>query len=275
MKQRNYNRGRRRKKNRLIRRLVVWLYRFACAGILAIIILLIMYLFQSKYTGEGQAFWSRYFGNQKLALEGEYPDSLITLLEKNPEAKDFVLHYPENKEKEFEIDLSGEITKGTVPLFLQWDERWGYEKYGSDFLAVTGCGPTCLSMVRCGLSGEGTWDPLSVAAMAQEAGFYVEGAGSSWNLMTDGAAMIGLTANNIAYDASHIVAELENGNPIICAMRPGDFTTSGHFIVLTGVNKKGMITVCDPNSKKNSKKEWKIEDLMPQIKNLWSYSYRG
>ena len=36
---------------------------------------------------------------------------------------------------------------GSVPLFLQWDERWGYRSYGGDFLAVTGCGPTALSMV--------------------------------------------------------------------------------------------------------------------------------
>ncbi|MGN0402536.1 MAG: C39 family peptidase [Acetatifactor sp.] len=203
----------------------------------------------------------------------EYPESLIALLERNPETKDFVLDYPQNKDIDFEIDLSDEVTKGTIPLFLQWDVRWGYKNYGSDFLAITGCGPTCLSMVRCGLSGDDEWNPLAVANMAEEQGFYVDGVGSSWDLMTAGAAQLGLIVNRVIYDEAHIVAELESGRPIICAMRPGDFTTTGHFIVLTGVDEDGQISVCDPNSRMNSDKSWKVDALLPQIKNLWSYTY--
>ena len=54
-------------------------------------------------------------------------------------------------------------------------------------------------------------------------------------------------------------------------MGPGDFTTSGHFVVLTGVDSDGKITVNDSNSKKNSNKTWKIDDLMSQIRDLWVY----
>ena len=167
--------------------------------------------------------------------------------------------------------MSGEVTEGSIPLFLQWDERWGYETYGSDFLAVTGCGPTCLSMVWCGLSGETEWNPLKTANMAEESGYYVAGAGSSWSLMTEGAAQMGLIADEVIFDAEHIIAELEAGSPVICVMGPGDFTTSGHFIVLSGVDEEGKIIVRDPNSKINSKKTWNVDDLMRQIKNLWSY----
>lgn len=94
------------------------------------------------------------------SLDGEiYPESLRALLEKNPEAEQFVLNYPKNKDKHPEIDLSGEVTRGIIPLFIQWDERWGYENYGGDFIAVTGCGPTCLSMVYCGLCGDADRNP--------------------------------------------------------------------------------------------------------------------
>lgn len=208
-----------------------------------------------------------------VLYEENYPESLIDLLENNPETKDFVMGYFENKDKEWEIDLTKEVEQGSIPLFLQWDERWGYEEYGSDFLAVTGCGPTCLSMVVCGLSGETKWNPLEVAEMAEKGGYYVPGAGSSWELMTEGAEMLGLTADEVIYDADHILAELKGGTPIICAMRPGDFTTSGHFIVLTGVDEEGKVTVCDPNSRENSEQGWDVENLIPQIKNLWSYKY--
>ena len=61
--------------------------------------------------------------------EKELPESLRKLYVVNEEARDFVLAYDEKKNKHFKIDLTGEVTKGTVPALLQWDERWGYEKY--------------------------------------------------------------------------------------------------------------------------------------------------
>ena len=54
-------------------------------------------------------------------------------------------------------------------------------------------------------------------------------------------------------------------------MRKGDFTTTGHFIVLTGY-EDGRITVNDPNSRKRSEKTWDFDTLQYQIKNLWSYT---
>ena len=51
-------------------------------------------------------------------------------------------------------------------------------------------------------------------------------------------------------------------------MGPGDFTTTGHFIVLTGT-KNGMICINDPNSVKNSEKLWDYEQIKGQIKNIW------
>lgn len=225
-------------------------------------------------TGQSREADYEQTGGWARAQDGlEYPESLLALLELNPEAEQFVRGYFENRDKHPEIDLSDEVVQGTIPLFLQWDERWGYETYGSDFLAITGCGPTCLSMVWCGLSGGTDWDPLSVAQFAEQGGYYVKGAGTAWDLMSYGAAELGLTVEDIVFDADHILARLRSGHPIICAMRPGDFTTTGHFIVLTGVDEYGKITVCDPNSRSNSEKTWDVEKLMPQIKNLWGYEY--
>ncbi len=203
----------------------------------------------------------------------EYPESLLELLELNPEAEQFVRDYFQNKDKHPKIDLSEEVTQGTIPLFLQWDERWGYETYGSDMIAITGCGPTCLSMVWCGLSGDTKWDPLTMARYAEREGYYVKGAGTAWDLMTAGAADLGLTVREIVFDGDHILTWLAGGNPIICAMRPGDFTTTGHFIVLSSVDEYGKVKVCDPNSIINSEKTWDVEELIPQIKNLWAYEF--
>lgn len=258
-----YVRSRKRsRKRRFVRRLK----RFCgVCLILALILIAIRAVVKMNFLGEAVTA-------EKLIEEG-YPESLIELLERNPETKQFVLDYEKNKDKHEAIDLSGEVSKGEIPLFLQWDERWGYETYGSDFLAVTGCGPTCLAMVRCGLSGDMEWNPYQVARMAEDSGYYVEGSGSSWELMSLGAQQLGLTVNSVAFDADHIIAELEAGNPIICVVGPGDFTTTGHFIVLSGIDQDGKIIVNDPNSKKNSEKSWDVETLMSQTRNLWSYSF--
>ena len=85
------------------------------------------------------------FAEEQGISYGEYPQSLIDLYERNPETKDFVLNYPFRKDTG--VDLSAWKDSRTVPLFLQWDPMWGYEKYGKGFIAETGCGPTCLATV--------------------------------------------------------------------------------------------------------------------------------
>lgn len=202
----------------------------------------------------------------------DYPESLVAFMEKYPEATQFVLDYPKYKDVHNEIDISGEVQKGELPLFIQWDVRWGYERYGSDFLAVTGCGPTCLSMVQCGLSGETVWNPYEVAKMAEREGYYVEGQGSSWDLMSAGAEKLGLQVYSVTLSEEDITDTLRSGKPVICSVRAGDFTDSGHFIVLAGVNADGSIKVNDPNSRINSEKSWDIGRILPQIKGMWAYS---
>lgn len=210
----------------------------------------------------------------ELQSEG-YPDSLIHLYEKNTEAREFVLDYKDHVNDDASdesIDISGDVTDGKIPLFIQWDERWGYKTYGDDFLAVTGCGPTALSMVCVGLTGNLNMNPYAVAKMAQADGYYVNGSGSSWDMMTGLAGDLGLSANELGLDADTIRSKLRGGHPIICIMGPGDFTTTGHFIVLTGVKSNGDVIVNDPNSRKNSDKSWNLEEIMSQMKNLWVYS---
>ena len=199
-----------------------------------------------------------------------YPEELIELLEKNEETYDFVVDYPENKDKDFEIDLSEEAKQDGIPLLLQWDERWGYVQYGSNMIALTGCGPTCLSMVYIGLTGDASMHPKKMAKFSEKSGYYTEN-GTSWDLMTEGAEILGLSATELPLDEVKIKEELRNGKPVICSMGKGDFTTQGHFIVLTGVDKDGNFLLNDPNSKKNSSRPWEYARLASQIKNLWSY----
>ena len=198
----------------------------------------------------------------------EWPDKLIELLEKNPETKDFVLNYPLKKDENFGIDLSQYKNCKKVPLFMQWDERWGYSQYAGDLMGLTGCGPTCLSMVSVYLLNDAKYTPKYVAEFSKRNGYSVSGNGSSWSFISEGGKELGLDVIEIPLDENRIIRNLEVGNPIICIMGPGDFTTTGHFVVMTEY-VDGKIKVNDPNSKTRSEKLWNLSDIKHQIRNLW------
>lgn len=199
----------------------------------------------------------------------EYPEDLLSMLSRNLDMLDFVLDYPEKQGQVFS-DTIGGIEDGKIPLLLQYDPRWGYGAYGSSSVVVSGCGPACLSMVAAGLTGDNTITPYRVAQYAAEEGYYVSGAGTAWNLMSRGSAQFGVTGEELPLMKSRMEQALREGQPIICVVGPGDFTTSGHFIVITGM-QDGQFTVNDPNSTERSNLLWDYETLEPQISNLWAF----
>ena len=206
------------------------------------------------------------FAEEKGISYGEYPQYLIDLYQRNPETEDFVLNYPFRERPA--VDLS-RYSRETVPLFLQYDPMWGYDRYGSSCVAVTGCGPTCLAMVGYYLTGDENMSPGQIARFAQDEGYYASGYGSSWTLISEGAGKLGLSATELPLVKSKIVSALESGSPVILALGAGDFTSSGHYIVLTGV-EDGAFRVNDPNSQENSQKLWTYEQLERQIRNIWA-----
>ena len=205
-----------------------------------------------------------------MANKDRYPEQLIELLQNNEETADFVFDYPEKKDTA-PADTVGEVVQGQVPLLLQWDERWGYAFYADDMIAVNGCGPTAIAMVAAGLTGDNTVTPYKVAQFSAGNGYYAGDSGTSWTLMTDGAQQFGIYGEEMGLSEDEVFSALENGHPIICSMRPGDFTTTGHFIVLTGI-EDGKIQVNDPNSRVRSEKLWDYSRLEYQINNLWVYT---
>ena len=200
----------------------------------------------------------------------DYPQELLELAVRNPETVDFVADYPQEKDRA-PAETVEEAERGTIPLLLQWDPRWGCAQYGDGPMALNGCGPTALSMVICGLTGDRTATPYAVAQYAQEMGYYVDGVGTSWELMSAGGAQFGVTARELPLSQSVMENALEAGEPIVCSVGPGDFTTSGHFIVLAGV-EGGKFQVRDPNRRSTSEKLWDYDTLAGQITNLWAFS---
>lgn len=103
-------------------------------------------------------------------------------------------------------------------------------------MGISGCGPTCLSMVLYSLTGDKNLTPDMLAQRAMEDGYYVEGVGTSWLFMGDIAREYGITVNQFpSADLRQMEETVDNGGLIICAVGPGDFTDEGHFIVIRGI----------------------------------------
>ncbi|MEE1342866.1 MAG: C39 family peptidase [Lachnospiraceae bacterium] len=200
----------------------------------------------------------------------EYPEDVIELLRKNEETYDFVRNYLKDhkniKSKQLKKRKNNEI-----PMLQQWDQAWGYDSYGNNIIAINGCGPTCLSMVAIGLLNDEDLTPNYIAGFSEENSFYQEGVGTKWDLMTQGASMLGLKSTKLSLDEAKIKEELEQKHPIIATVRAGDFTTKGHFIVIVKSVEKDKVIVYDPNSIANSKKKWKLSKVLEQVKNLWAF----
>ncbi len=160
---------------------------------------------------------------------------------------------------------------GEVPCLYQTDPAWSQEPYAGGSIEKNGCGPTCLAMVYVALTGSTDMGPVEMAAFSERGGYVSDGM-TAWALMSEGASQLGLSSRELAANEASVRAELEAGRPVICSVRPGDFTTTGHFIVLAGVAEDGSVIVRDPNSAERSAHTWELGRVLGQCANLWSFS---
>ena len=211
----------------------------------------------------------------ELLLSKQTPQCLQDLLLRNPETSSYVQNYTGSHKADQTIDLSGDVVPGIVPHFLQWDQRWGYALYGGskteDMFGLSGCGPTALSMVTVALTGDLDWNPKAVAEFAEENGYYRPGYGTAWSLMTEGSRELGLSCQEVPLHKASMTAALDQGKLMIASVGPGDFTETGHFIVLCGWDGEAF-EIRDSNSRSNTEKAWSYETLEPQIRGLWAFS---
>lgn len=200
----------------------------------------------------------------------DYPEGLLRQVLRNDEVLDFALTYPENVKKIWNpADISLDAPEG-IPHYLQWDARWGYGAYGSSVVGVSGCGPTCLSMAVVGLTGNTGANPLAVAQYSADQGWYVPGAGTDWELLRSGAEHYGLCWQELSPEADALCRILDAGGCVIASMLPGDFTASGHFILISDYTPEGF-QVLDPNSE-NLSRVWEFDTLKSQFAALWGYT---
>lgn len=207
---------------------------------------------------------------------GLYPNEMLDLLIRNPETIDFVYSY-KDKDKYNNKPLSDNISSsyyvdGSVPLFLQWDRRWGYRNYGSELTGLAGCGPTSLAMVIRHFDKDSGVNPYDVAKYSQENGYVSKDNFTSWSLFENGITKYGLESRDIIPVEAKMKKALDDGQILIASVKPGIFTERGHIIVIKGYNKDGDFLINDPNSIINTNKNWSFDELKNEIRKIWGVS---
>ena len=202
-----------------------------------------------------------------------YPEEAVKTALQGEEKLDFALLMPFRGEDAGGVNAVITAQKGTVPYLIQYDSRWAYHAYGSSVMGITACGPTCLSMAAIGLTGDAGLTPARIADWAEDAGYYVDGAGTAWSLFTDGAAQLGLRSEAIAADEDDMKSRLDAGEVLIASMLPGDFTTSGPLHRHSGPRPLRLQRL-RPELDCAQQPGLELDKLEPQIAQLWSFSAR-
>lgn len=148
-----------------------------------------------------------------------------------------------------------------VVYYNQLDKRYASKPYGTDDIGTYGCGPTCMAMVVSSLTNE-TVDPVEMAHWAYENGYWCSKSGSYHSLIPGAAKAWGLLVQGCGKtEGQRIVDALSQGKLVVAIMLKGHFTSSGHFIVLRGV-ENGKILVADPANYTRSQQAWDLSIIL-------------
>lgn len=152
-----------------------------------------------------------------------------------------------------------------TPYFIQWDNRWAYNKLGNRNIGISGCGPTSMAMILSRLKKDNSITPDKIAKDAQN---YMGNEGISWNFFYDGAKKYDYKIEDVALNEEAMKKALEKG-PLLVSVNRGYFTLFGHIFVIDSY-KDGKFIINDPNSLRNSKIEWTFDQISNQIVKIWS-----
>ena len=148
----------------------------------------------------------------------------------------------------------------SLPYFSQNDPRWGNKKYGNEKMSDAGCGPNVMASVASGLGGArgGSVSPVEMADYAKEKG-YRDNTGTNWNFVDGAIRDYGLSGTKQWNpNARFIHDEVKKGNPVVLSgysQGPFDpYTREGHYVVATGVDNNGSVTINDPRGREYSGK---------------------
>lgn len=167
--------------------------------------------------------------------------------------------------------------------YLQTDPRWKSVDYSaageSTTIGASGCGPTAMAMVLA------TWadpnvTPKTECAWALAHGYKAPHSGTYYGYFVPAAARYGLRCQRLntvsiygnSGSAHHntVREALARGCLVIACMGKGNWTSSGHYILVYDIDTKaGVVYINDPASTKTVRVHGNYSVFRTQVKYYW------
>ena len=200
-------------------------------------------------------------------------EELLELALRVPETVGFVASYPT---MDATAQPYGEtVTQGTVPQLWCWDARWGAVDYAGGPLALTGSGPTALSMAYMGLTGATDHTPADIAQAATEAEAATGDSAMTAEFLASEAEKLGLKCESFASNADNLSQMLDSGTFVLLETKAGSLTNAAHWILVTTENEDGSMQVSDPTSPDVSAHPWAPATLASTCTDFYVLSLPG
>ena len=209
------------------------------------------------------------------------PDTLKEKVERYPETLHTTLRYFDVKDKEMDQSIEKDYENAQaldrnvkLPYLSQWDERWGFDVVDGEYISISACGPTSLTMIYAGLTGDTSINPVKMAEKLHEMGFYSGETGGQYGLFLEGAKNLGLNGEDLSATEENLKQALDNKKILVALVRNygiGDFTKgSGHYILLTEYDEDDKVTIYDANSYENTNKKWDMQRILDQTDKFYA-----
>lgn len=156
---------------------------------------------------------------------------------------------------------------GPITYFNQSDYRWAKHKYGNgSFMYSSGCGPTIMAMVVNTFRPQSYMTPKEMSDFAYSKGCYVKNGGSTHDIVKKCCDEYEIPVKVIKADKQNIENALKEKKLLVALVGKGEFTTGGHFILITGMEKDGKLRIADSISLENTHKKWDADFIISQLK---------
>lgn len=219
---------------------------------------------------------------EKTRIYAILPKLLQSKVDRYPETENTVYQYEKYKDIKEIINIDDDYEAVTryesgykLPYFNQWDVRWAFKEIDDGIFGVSGCGPTVLSSIYVGLTGDTSINPYKMGEMALVAGVYDGKDGSIHTMFTEFVSVLGLKGEYSYPSLEDIKYHIDNDEIVVANVKEngiGDFTTGGHYIIITGYTEDNQLSLYDVNSYVNTNKLWDYQRVLDQTGDIFVLS---
>lgn len=137
----------------------------------------------------------------------------------------------------------------------------------NETIGTDGCGPTCAAMVVATLRDKSV-TPKQAAAWSVEKGYLSPYDGTYWGYFVPYLKKYRIDCKRTDSPDEAITA-LKKDRMVISAMRKGNWTSIGHFILAYGIDAAGRVKIHDPNSEAPSRELGNIGNYRKEGAQFW------